>query len=103
MTIAAVVSIGDLEGTPYANVFPDAEPKTIRVTLDAGEALAAHDHPDREFDFYLIEGAIELTLDDVDYDLRAGDIVRVDWRREVSPRAMEPSVALIVLAERSSD
>ncbi|MFC6616050.1 MULTISPECIES: cupin domain-containing protein [Halobacteriales] len=98
-----IESIGDLDGAPHANVFPDAEPKTIRLTLDAGEAVAAHDHPDREIVLYLIEGAIELTLDDEEYDLNAGDIVRFDGRREVSPRAIEPSVALIVLAERSSD
>ncbi|ELZ00266.1 cupin domain-containing protein [Natrialba aegyptia] len=73
------------------------------MTLDAGEAVAAHDHPEREIVLYLIEGAIELTLDDEEYDLTAGDIVRFDGRREVSPRAIEPSVALILLAERSSD
>jgi len=101
--MAEIVSIGDLEGTPHANVFPDAEPKTIRLTLDAGEKVPAHDHPDREIVLYLIEGAIELTLDDEEYDLSAGDIVRFDGRREVSPRAIEPSVALIVLAERSND
>ncbi|MFC6766202.1 cupin domain-containing protein [Natrinema soli] len=101
--MAEVVSIGDLEGTPHANVFPNAEPKTIRLTLDAGEAVAAHDHPDREIVLYLIEGAIELALDDEEYDLSAGDIVRFDGRREVSPRAIESSVALIVLAERSSN
>lgn len=98
-----IESIEDLDEAPHANVFPDAEPKTIRLTLDAGEAVAAHDHPNREIVLYLIEGAIELTLDDEEYDLNAGDIVRFDGCREVSPRAIESSVALIVLAERSSD
>ncbi|MFC6837919.1 cupin domain-containing protein [Halomarina ordinaria] len=101
--MAEVVSIEELEGTPHASVFPDAEPKTVRLTLDAGEAVAPHDHPDREVLLYLIEGALELTLDDEEYDLTAGDVVRFDGRREVSPRATESSVALIVLAERSSD
>jgi len=101
--MADIVSVHDLEGEPHATVFPESEPKTVRLTLDAGEEVPAHTHSDREIVLYLIEGAIELELDDETYELTAGDVARFDGRREVSPRANEPSVALIVLAQRTDD
>lgn len=45
---AVTRSLDGPHGHPHANVFPDAEPKTIRVTLAAGESVPAHAHPDRE-------------------------------------------------------
>jgi quercetin dioxygenase-like cupin family protein len=93
----------DLEGAPHANAFPDAEPKTIRLTLGGGEEVPPHDHPDRNIVFYMIEGAIELQLGDQTHDLTAGDLARFDGDQVISPRAIEDSIALIVLARRSDD
>jgi quercetin dioxygenase-like cupin family protein len=93
--------LDELEGQPHANVFPDAEPKTVRLTLDAGGEVAPHSHPDREIVLYLIEGRIELQVGDRTDELTAGDIARFDGEQEISPRAIEASTALIVLASRS--
>jgi len=101
--VTTVRSLDDLEGEPHANVFPEDEPKTIRLTLAAGEDVPSHDHPDREIVLYLVEGAVELQLGEETHELAAGDIVRFDGDQEVSPRAVEDSTALIVLAKRSDD
>lgn len=90
-----------LDGELHANVFPSAEPKTVRLTLDAGEGVDPHTHPDRDIVLYLVDGAIDLELDGEHYSVEEGDIARFDGEREVSPVAREPSTALVVLAERA--
>lgn len=98
-----VETLARLDGTPHANVFPEAEPKTIRLHLPEGEAVAAHSHPGRDIVFHLLEGRIELTLDEERYELEAGEIARFEGERDIAPRALEESTALIVLAERTTD
>ncbi|WP_245902765.1 cupin domain-containing protein [Salinigranum rubrum] len=92
-----------MDGQPHANVFPDAEPKTIRLTLPEGEEVAPHSHPGRDIVLYLIEGTVELQLGDATHEMTAGDIVRFDGDQEISPHAVEDSTALIVLANQSDD
>ncbi|MXR42251.1 cupin domain-containing protein [Halobaculum sp. WSA2] len=101
--MTTVRALADLEGEPHANAFPDDEPKTIRLTLAEGESVPSHTHPGRDIVFYLIEGAIELQLDEETHEVAAGDIARFEGEREISPRALEDSVALIVLAPRSTE
>jgi len=98
--MTTIRTLSDLDGAPHANAFPDSEPKTIRLTLDAGERVPAHAHPDREIVCYLVAGAIELQLDDQTHDLAAGDIAHFDGDQDIAPRAIEPSTALIVLASK---
>jgi len=99
--MTTIHALADLEGQPHANVFPDVEPKTIRLTLPEGETVAPHSHPNRDIIFYLLEGTIELQLDDETHEVTAGDIARFRGEREISPHAVEDSTALIVLAPRS--
>jgi quercetin dioxygenase-like cupin family protein len=99
--MTTIQSLTDLDGSPHANVFPEAEPKTIRLTLEAGKRVDPHRHPDREIVFYLLEGAIHLHLDEDTHELTGGDIARFDGDREISPVASEDSIALIVLAPAS--
>lgn len=99
--MTTVRTLGELAGQPHANVFPGAEPKTVRLTLSEGEAVPAHAHPDRDIVFYLVEGSIELQLGDAVHDLTTGDVVRFDGDQEIRPRAVGDSTALIVLAARS--
>jgi quercetin dioxygenase-like cupin family protein len=101
--VTTVRSLSDLDGQPHANVFPGSEPKTIRLALSEGEEVPAHSHPDREIVFYLVEGTIELGLDGETHELSAGDVARFDGDQDVSPRAVEDSTALIVLARRATD
>lgn len=95
-----IESLSALDGAPHANVFPTSEPKTIRLTLSAGEEVASHAHPERTIVMYVIEGAIELTLGDEVYELSAGEIAHFDGDQDISPRALDESQALIVLARR---
>jgi quercetin dioxygenase-like cupin family protein len=101
--MTTIRTLDKLDGQPHANVFPDAEPKTIRLTLEEGEGGASHSHPDREIIFYLIEGTVELQLGDQIHELTAGDIVRFDGDQEIAPQAIEETTALIVLASRSNN
>ena len=101
--MSTIRTLDDLDGRPHANVFPDAEPKTVRLTLDEGESVPAHDHPDREVVFYLLTGAITLELGEETHDLSAGQVARFDGDQGIAPTAREPSTALIVLAPRADD
>jgi len=101
--MTTVHALADLDGEPHANAFPGDEPKTIRLTLADGEAVPSHTHPGRDVVFYLLEGAIELDLDDETHEVTAGDVARFEGEWEISPRALEDSVALIVLAPRSGE
>lgn len=101
--MTTVRSLSDLEGTPHAVVFPDAEPRTIRLALEAGESLAPHTHPDREIVFHVIDGTVELNVGDGTHELSAGDVARFDGTRDISPRAIESATALLVLAKRSEE
>jgi len=101
--VTTIRALDDLDGEPHANAFPDAEPKTIRLTLAAGEEVPPHDHPDREIVLYLVEGEIELTLGEETHEVTAGDVARFDGDQDVSPKATEDSTALLVLAERAGD
>jgi quercetin dioxygenase-like cupin family protein len=96
--MTTIRSLTDLDGRPHANVFPDAEPKTIRLTLDAGERVDPHRHPERTIVFHVLEGAIDLQLGADTFELADGDIAHFDGDREISPVASEDSTALIVLA-----
>lgn len=101
--MTAVRHLPSLEGTPHANVFPDSEPKTVRLALAAGERVAPHSHPGRAIVLYLIEGALELHLGSATRELEQGDIARFDGDQDVSPVATEASTALIVLAPKSGE
>ncbi|ELZ00286.1 MULTISPECIES: cupin domain-containing protein [Halobacteriales] len=99
--MAPVKSIEDCEGVPHAAVFPTEEPKTIRLSLDEGESVGAHSHPERQVILYLISGEIDLQLDGESHIVQSGDVVQFDGTREVAPAAQTDSTALIVLAKKS--
>lgn len=98
--MTVVRSLDNLDGEPHANVFPESEPKTIRLRLDADERIDPHRHPGRDIVIHVLEGQIELDLDEETIDLDSGNVVRFEGEHEVSPYAVESSVALIVLAPR---
>lgn len=95
-----VVSLDDLAGEPHAAVFPGEEPKTVRLTLDAGESVPAHQHPGRTVVCHVLSGELDVTLGDDEVTVGAGEVARFDGGHAISPTAVEPSVALLVLAER---
>jgi quercetin dioxygenase-like cupin family protein len=101
--MASVRPLAELESTPHASVFPNREPKTIRLELEAGEEIPRHTHPGRGIVLYVLEGRLELRLDAESYELTADDVARFDGDQDISPRAIEDSTALIVLAKRADE
>jgi len=90
----------DGDGAGRTRLF-DGEPKTIQLSLDAGESIPAHTHPGRDIVFYLHSGAVDLTLGDETLSLSPGELVRFDGDQDISPAATADSEALLVLAESS--
>jgi len=95
------VRIDDVDGEPAAQPFPGSEPKTVRLSLSAGEGVAEHDHPDRDVLFHALEGSFDVALDGKDHRVEAGELLRFDGERSVEPTAREDATALIVLAPRA--
>ncbi|MFC7058457.1 cupin domain-containing protein [Halovenus salina] len=93
-----ITSLDDLDGQPHANVFPDAEPKTVRLALDEGQTVPEHTHPGRDIVLTVLDGEIDLQLGDDTHELTAGDIARFTGDQQISPTATRESTALIVLA-----
>ncbi|WP_132056808.1 cupin domain-containing protein [Halorussus amylolyticus] len=97
------VSLDDLEVAPREVAFPGSEPKTVRLSLDAGEEVPAHRHPEREIVVHLVSGRLDVRVDGEGHVLEPGDLLRFDGREEVSPKAEVDSVAVLVLAPRSDE
>ncbi|WP_135363803.1 cupin domain-containing protein [Halosimplex halophilum] len=96
--MSEVVHLPDLAGDGRGVLFEGA-PKTVRLALDAGDRVPPHQHPDKEIVCYVVDGEIEMTLGDETVELAAGDAARFSGDQDISPRAREDSVALLVLAE----
>jgi quercetin dioxygenase-like cupin family protein len=99
--MVSLQSLDRVEGEPHADLFPGEEPQTIRLSLDEGEEIAPHQHPDRQIVFHLLSGAVDLTLGEETYELTPGDVARFDGDQYVSPTALTDSEALLVLAPRA--
>lgn len=91
-------TLSTLSETPHAEVFETRRPRTVRLRLDADERVPRHTHEGTDVVLHLLDGRVELTLDDETYDLEAGDLIRFSGDREVSPYAVEPSTAVVVFA-----
>ncbi|WP_137284417.1 cupin domain-containing protein [Halorussus salinisoli] len=97
------VALDDLTERPREVAFPGSEPKTVRLSLDAGDEVPAHRHPERQIVIHLVSGRLDVRVDGESNVLEPGDLLRFDGKREVSPKAEEDSTALLVLAPRSDD
>ena len=91
-------TLDELTATPHAEVFEERRPRTVRLDLDTDERVPPHSHPGTNVVLHLVSGRLELSLDDETYDVTPGQLVRCSGEREISPRATEPSVAVVVLA-----
>lgn len=96
-----ITSLDDLTATPHATAF-DGRPRTIRLSLDAGEGVAAHSHPGEWVLLHVLEGRLDVRLDDDTHELAAGDMVRFSGDREVQPEAVEDATALVVFAPKEN-
>jgi quercetin dioxygenase-like cupin family protein len=93
-----LTALDELSETPHATVFETDDPRTIRLELEPGGQLPAHQHPDTNVVLYLRTGTLELTLDEETYTLSADDVIRFDGDQDISPRAREACTALLVFA-----
>jgi len=96
-------ALDDLTERPHEVVFEGAEPRVVRLALDADETVPAHTHPEREVVVYLISGRLDVRVDGESNVLEPRDLLRFDGRQEVSPSAESDSTALLVLAPRSDE
>ena len=97
------VALDDLTETPREVAFPGHEPKTVRLSLDAGEEVPAHRHPERQIVVHLVSGRLDVRVEGESNRLEPGDVLRFDGRKEVAPKAEEDTVALLVLAPRADE
>jgi quercetin dioxygenase-like cupin family protein len=100
--MATVRTVTDLEGQPHATVFA-TDPRVVRLRLEPGEGVPAHTHPESTVLLHVLEGELEVALDEETHALAAGDLLRFDGRREVAPTAGpdERVTALVVFTPRA--
>jgi quercetin dioxygenase-like cupin family protein len=98
--MAEQVHLPDLADEGRATLF-EGEPHTVRLALAAGEEIPAHRHPHRDIVCHVLAGELAMRLDESTHELRAGDVLRFDGDRDISPRADTDCEALLVLAQRS--
>lgn len=92
-----VARLADCDGRPGATVF-DGEPRVVRLALDAGESVPPHEHPGTRIVLHVVEGRLAVAIDDETHVHAAGELLRFEGDRTVSPRAVEDAVAVLVLA-----
>ncbi|WP_201293020.1 cupin domain-containing protein [Halobacterium bonnevillei] len=102
-TDVEVTDLDALEETTHAEVFETTPPRTVRLSLDAGDSVPAHQHPESHVVIYVRTGALELTLGDDVHDLEAGDAIRFDGAQDVSPLAVDDADALVFFAPKAGD
>ncbi|WP_458208518.1 cupin domain-containing protein [Haladaptatus sp. NG-SE-30] len=93
-----ITNLDDLESTPHAEVFDQQAPRTVRLQLEAGQRIPPHQHPGEDIVLHLLSGHIGLELGDEQCDLHPGDIARFSGNQDISPAAVEESVAVLVFA-----
>lgn len=98
-----VTKLAELEQTPHAEVFDQREPRTVRLQLAADDRVPPHTHPGTNIVLYVVEGVLELTLADDQFELVPNDVIRFSGDQTISPRAIEPSTAIIVFAPQSDN
>lgn len=93
-----LVCLDELDGAPHAMVFERDAPRTIRLTLEADQRLPAHRHPGTDIVCHLVKGELDLALDGECHRLAAGDLLQFSGEHEISPTAIEDSVAVLMFA-----
>lgn len=93
-----IVDVADLETRPGA-VALDGEPRVIRLALDAGETVPAHDHPGTTVLLFVVAGTVAVELDGAAHELAAGELLRFDGDRAIAIEAIDDATALVTLVE----
>ncbi|AFK19870.1 cupin domain-containing protein [Haloferax mediterranei ATCC 33500] len=96
--MAEHTSLDELPEETHAEVFEAHRPRTVRLTLEQGEKIPAHTHPGMDIVLHLVSGHLELSLDDETVDVHPGELVQFSGERDISPRAVDDSTAVLVFA-----
>lgn len=91
-------SLDDVAGDGHSVLF-EGEPRTVLLSLSAGERVPEHAHPDRDVVVHALAGELELDLDGETHELEPGEVVRFDGDRQISPHAVTDARTLVILAE----
>lgn len=75
------------------------DPTLVRLPLDAGESIPPHSHPDETIVCYVARGNLDVGLDGETHRVEAGELLRFDGGREITVKAVEDSLALLVLVD----
>jgi glyoxylate utilization-related uncharacterized protein len=90
-------SLDETDETTVACLFD--VPRTLRLELEEGEQRPEHQHPGKEILLFVHEGELDLRLDGESHTVKEGDAVRFSGERDISPRAVEETVALLIFVE----
>lgn len=93
----------DLAEHDRAVAFESYPPRIVQLRLHAGESVPPHDHPGSVVVFHVLEGDVELTIDEETVVVETGDLVRFSGDHTVSPRAIRDSTALVTLVPLPTD
>jgi len=96
--MSELTTLDELTATPHAEIFEEHRPRAVRLQLDADEHVPDHTHPGTDIVLHLVSGHLELSLDGETQEVTAGELVQFSGEREISPRAIEPSTAVVVFA-----
>lgn len=91
-------ALDGVEGDGRTPLF-EGDPRTVHVALDQGESIPAHQHPGTDILFQVLDGTVDLTLDEESLRLDAGEMARFDGDQDISPAAVTDTEALVVLAD----
>lgn len=98
-----LTTLDDLTNAPHAEIFEERRPRVVRLQLDADERVPPHTHPGTNIVLHLLSGHLDLALDDENYDVKPGQLVRCSGECKISPHALEPSTAVVVFAPKEGD
>jgi anti-sigma factor ChrR (cupin superfamily) len=92
----AITTLDALDSTPHAEVFEEGSPRTVRLRLDAGEAVPEHRHPGTTIVLHVLSGTLDLRLDGDSHTLQTADVARFSGDREIAPIARADTDAILV-------
>ncbi|WP_267643791.1 cupin domain-containing protein [Haloarchaeobius amylolyticus] len=93
-----IADLDEFEETPHAEVFGAPGPRVVRLALEAGEEMPEHSHPEETIVLHVLSGELDLRLDGEPNHLGAGELIRFDGERDIQPRALSDTVALLFFA-----
>ncbi|MCX2819704.1 MAG: quercetin dioxygenase-like cupin family protein [Methanobacteriota archaeon] len=74
-------------------------PQTLRLKLSEGYERPEHQHPGKEITLFVHQGALSLLLGDQRHRVEEGDAIRFSGDQDISPRAIEDTVAVLVFVD----